>query len=259
MKRAILMLSIGDRPWARCAFETFERYAEKIGADAHLVTEDPPATEFDLGVFRATTSRPNKRAYALKSYIPWKFMSKGYDQVVMVDDSCSVHPYATSIFDEVPRGFIGYTRTSATHAELSFQVIRDFQQETGERPIEFNPKHYANSGVVVYDRLFMDAFDPQKILEAKLLLYAKYPHQTLLYYLVKNSEIPVRMMPKKFNGMPGMRLGKDQRRQLSSIEGIVDLEAVYITHYSGAYRNRRDLITQTSRWFLQLWDQCEAK
>ena len=255
IKRAIVMISIGDRPWADASFATFQRYAKKFDADAHLLKEDVPLSEFDLGEFRKTKSRPNKRAYALKSYIPWKFMAEGYDKVVLVDDSCSVHPYATSIFEEVPEGHIGYTRTNAIHAQISFDMIADFQSSNGEELIELNPKHYANSGVVVYDRKFMDAFDPKLIFEAKELLYNRYPHQTLLYYLVKKSKVPVKMIPKKFNSMPGIHLEKPVRATLDSIEGLLDLEKTFISHYPGSYKKREILIQKTSLEFLRMWDQ----
>lgn len=253
MKKAIVMISLGCRPWAATSFKTFEHYADKIGADAFLITEDVWFDKFDISDVSEDFGRKNKRAYALKAYIPWEFMEQGYDKVLIVDDSCSVHPYAGSIFDEVPDNFVGYAKTSIKHAEISFAMIKDFQNEVAEAPVEFDPLHYANTGVVVYDRKQMDAISPDKIFRARSLLYNKYPHQTLMYYLMKKGSVPIKVIPKKFNIIPGLGLDKNARRSLTSVSEYLDLDRIHIAHFTGAFRNREALIVETADIFLQHW------
>lgn len=255
MRKAIAMLSLGDRPWSKLSFYTFQMYADKVGADAIFINNDIYQEEFALGSFELTKKRVNKRAYALKSYIPWKLMQEGYDRVAMVDDSCSVHPYADSIFDQVPAGHIGYTKTSAQHAQISFDMIKKFQELNHEQAIMFNSDLYANSGVVVYDKQCMHAFSPDEIIRAKPLLYNDYPHQTLLYYLINRHDISVIMMPKKYNSMPAMNLNKEDRKNLDNVLPHLNLEKIWISHFSGAYRNRNRLINQTSEYFIELWNK----
>lgn len=253
MKKIILMLSIGDRPWAKSSFETFQRYADRYGADAKLITEDTYQDQLDLGTFELKRGRDNKRAYALKSFLPWLYMENGYDRVVMVDDSCSVHPFARSIFEEVPKGHIGWTGTSTKHARISFQEIAEFQEKKGEELIYFDEKKYANSGVVLYDIESKDAFSPDNIVAAKHLLYNRFPHQTLLYYLAVKGNAKIYRMPKEFNSMPAVFLDRAERNTMTSAKKYLDFQKQSITHFSGIYRSRNLLIEETSSYFLDLW------
>ena len=253
MNAAILMLSFGDRPWAKVAFETVKFYSKKIGAEAFLIENDVSDEEFSLGEFLETERRKNKRAYALKTYFAWKYLDAGFDRVAVIDDSCSIHPRTPPIFAAVPNGCIGYTLTSNVHAAKSFEMISDFQRSRGEKSITLDAGMYGNSGVVVYDRSMIDSFSPDRIIDARDLLYNDFPHQTLLYYLVMRAAVPVHILPKSYNRMPGMSLGKAERKNLLSVGNLLDREEFFITHYSGLYRNRDKLIVETSEKFIQAW------
>lgn len=252
----ILMLSVGDRPWKEKGFATFQCYAKKIGCDAILITEIPGMAEFPLPEMPDRPGRPNKRAYACKSYLPWKYISNGYDRVLMVDDSCAVSPSAPNIFELVPIGSVGYTGTSAAHAESSFQSIRKFQEKILEDYIDFDAKDYANSGVILYGRDALERMSLDEIIRSSDLLYAKYPHQTLLYYLLKRHKIPLYRMPKSFNTGPGIGVGEDGARKLEEFSTFLEANNVFISHVTGGFGSQRRVVAEhVADSFLRSWGE----
>ena len=253
-KRAIVMLSVGNRGWARKSSATFARYAAVVGADMHLITEFPSATEFPFPALPDSPGRKMKLAYACKAYFAWKFLEiEGYDRVAVVDDTCCVRAGAPDIFEAVPRGACGYTGTSGSHAELSFDVIKKFVKKHGLPDVDYETRLYMNSGVMVYDSSFKDALHKDKICEAADLLFAKYPNQTLTYYLLRRAEVPMTRISKSFNSIPAMRLPKDSRRAITDISPFVT-DATYIYHVTGAFKNRGAVVEQIADILLRTWD-----
>jgi len=252
-KNAVLMVSLGRRPWARNCFRTFQLYGAKIGADVYIISAFPSASEFPFPNLPDSPGRPNKKAYALKTYIAWKYIQNGYDRVCVVDDTCVAHPQAPSIFDKVPRGQVAYRSTKGAHAEKSFSVIREFQERRGEKFISFDHKIYGNSGVVVYDVDFIDAYSPEKIIHAADLFYARFPHQTALYYLTVKMGVTPHIIESRFNKLPGSVVGNDRRVYLKRLGGQ-ELRSAYFFHVTGAYRYRKKLLSNISRDLIAEWN-----
>ncbi|WP_439594421.1 hypothetical protein [Falsiroseomonas sp.] len=242
-KRAIVMLSVGERDWRGHAAATFERYAERCGARLHVETALPDFAEFPLPDLPDTSGRPNKRAYACKTFFAWKHLQAGYDRVLFVDDTCCVRLGTPDLFDLVPRGALGGVGSSKLHAQLSFDDITRFVARRGCAPIEMIHDEYMNSGVLVYDRSFMAAIAPKRVIDAKRLLMSKLPHQTLTYYLIKSRGIPFHVLPRIFNTVPAAKLDRPTRRSLDDIRPHLDHKA-FIYHLTGIYRQRGALVQQ---------------
>jgi len=137
---AIVMPSVGTRPWAdRCA-ETFSWYAAACGATLHVETTLPTFEEFPFPKLADRPGRKMKLAYACKAYFAWSYLTRhGYDRVAVVDDTCCVRAGSPDLFAVVPFGSCGYTRTSASHAQDSFQEIERFVEETNMPAVPFDP------------------------------------------------------------------------------------------------------------------------
>lgn len=251
-KNIIVVLSLGRRPWVDLAYETIRLYAGLHGLESDLIREDR-FEDFTPGPFRAGVGRHNKRAYALKSFIPWYYISQlGYDRVIMVDDTCVFSPHSDNIFSISPFNSICYTGTSKSHAEESFDFIRTYDPEFPSE--KFDPEHYGNSGLVVYSRPFIEAFSPDRIIAAQELLHARFPHQTLLYYLTKKSDIPVCVIPKTYNMIPlGSNRTSEDRRDWSVLPDFIRPEEHFVIHFSNAFRNRESLIKDAARVYLDAW------
>ncbi|MFW5642261.1 MAG: hypothetical protein ACOCY0_05800, partial [Roseicyclus sp.] len=122
-KRAIVVVSIGNRPWLDASLSTIRPYAETCGADLLVRRDLPDGALAKIRTMPAKPGRPNKAAYACKTYFAWEALSDGYDRVLMLDDTCCVAADAPDIFDATPRGHLGYTGTGVKHARKSFAAI----------------------------------------------------------------------------------------------------------------------------------------
>jgi len=253
-KRAIVMIAIGDRPWSTASARTFAHYAREVGADLHLVTEDPPPADFPLADLADRPGRRDKRAYAAKAFYAWKFLEPGaYDRVLVLDDSCLVRRGAGNLFELAPPGACGFTGTSASHAEQSFEVIRQYCTARDLALPILDPGCYMNTGVMLYDRAFREALSPDRICEAADLLFAPYPNQTLTYYLLQRAGVEMFRMPKSYNTIPAMKLGPAARSLLDDISGFVSRD-IQIYHLTSAFKNRGALVDQLAGILLKDWE-----
>lgn len=248
---AVVMVSIGRRPWVRSSAATFERYAEKYGLDLIRPTELPSFVEFPLPDLPDSPGRKNKAAYVCKQFFAWKALAD-YDRVAVVDDTCLVRPVAPSFFDVVPYGHCGYTHTDPKMAEESFGAIRQFIADNGEDEIRYDPALYMNSGVMVYDRTMRDALSPERIARCAPMLFSKFPDQAVVYYLLQRAKVPMHRMDKRMNTVPGLDLPSEDRRNM--VDPSPYFERAFIHHITGVYRNRRKVIEHLSRMCLAEWD-----
>lgn len=240
MRQAILMVSLGrDRPWKKVTSELFRKYAERCHADFHLLEEPPGPEELPMGVLPESPGRPNKLAYACKAYFVWKYLNQGYERVLVVDDTCCVRPLTNNIFEAVPEGMCGYVRTSSAHAKASFDQIGATFPDSG---IKFDQALYMNSGVMLYDRSARDALSPKEIVDAKRLLFAKHPHQTLTYYLLQKHGVRMFQLGRGFNHLIAVNeLPRGQRYALKDPRPYLS-PGIHIFHVTSPFKHRSLLI-----------------
>ena len=254
---AIVIPSFGKRPWVERCAETFSHYAAACGATLHVERDVPSASEFPFPKLSDKPGRKMKLAYACKAYLAWRYMEKaGYDRVAIVDDTCAVRAGTPNVFDAVPWGFCGYTRTSDSHAEESFATIRQFVQESGLPAVPFDSQRYMNSGFMVYDRTMVAALHPDKICACAPLLFAHFPNQTLTYYLLASAGVQQHELPKAYNTMPALSLPAEERKTLADIVPHIQ-PGVFIYHLSAFYGERRKLLRQLTDLFLAEWRALE--
>lgn len=242
-KKAVVMLSIGgNRSWAEYAINSFRRIGPKWGADVHLITEDK-AWDLDTSDLKRQPGRENKRAYALKTYYPWLFLTHhAYNKVLLVDDSCVVHPHSPNPFDEYYGSEIAVTRTASKHARESFSHLAGLAQEGRLDNVPQNTRVYGNTGVVLYDQSVASGITPSEVHKARDSLYSRFPHQTLFYYLHRKNALNVSLMNKRWNLVPGLSLEREERKGLADATQYADLKNFYIMHFTGMYKNRGALV-----------------
>jgi hypothetical protein len=248
-KRAIVVVSIGDRPWLEASLSTIRPYAGKCGADLVVKRDLPGAALATIESMPEKPGRPNKAAYACKTYFAWEVLSGGYDRVLMLDDTCCVAADAPDIFDATPREHMGYTGTGLRHAEKSFAAIERLVETEGMPSVPLDPRLYMNSAVLLYDKCHADSLRPDLIEASASLLYSMYPHQTLTYYLSRLGNFQVFRLPKSFNSMPALHLRRWRRRRLRDVRPYLE-HTEWIYHITGAYRHRERLIGQVADYML---------
>lgn len=250
-RRAIVMVSIGMRQWRDLSAESFAHYARMIGANFHLETRSPSRRDLPLPDMPDAPGRANKTAYASKAYFVFKYLSMGYDQVLVVDDTCIAAQSAPDIFRLVPPEHCGFKRTDRKSAAISFETIRAFQARRREEPIEFSAKEYMNSGFLVYDSSMRDAFSPEKIVDSSDLLFCKFPNQSLTYYLLKKANIKLFLIPEGFNVIPGGDLSSGGRKALRDVQPY--LGDIYVYHVTSHFAHRSKIIRQIYDHVAQEW------
>ena len=249
MTKAVVMISLGVRPWLAHTLTGAKAYAQRCGADFFLEDTEPSHEEFPLPYLPDSPGRPNKIAYAMKCYVPWKYLSQGYERVLVVDDTCCFNPGAKSLFDIVPSGTTGIRPTNKEHAERSYKFIRKKARKHAEiDAVEFDLDYYLKSSVVLYDKSAMPALAPDQVIPAAPLLFASHPHQTLLFFLFLKWRPPVSQYPGHFNKIPGFALSKQERFAIANIKPYLSSK-ISIYHITGGYRHREALIGQICDFF----------
>lgn len=238
-KRAIVVPSFGERPWVALTEANVRQYAEKIGADMHVVTDSRYLEALALN-FKEGSGRKNKRAYALKQYLPGVFLQE-YDRVVLMDDTCLIAKDCPDIFSACSSEVCGYTGTSRAHAEKSFNEIKNFINDRNLQHIEYDPERYMNSGVMVYGKKCLPALCPREIALASPLLQADYPHQTISYYLLNKFRIPMSKLDQRFN-CSMMLEESEYDRNMDELPSLI--KKAWIYHFTGFWKNRSSLIRQ---------------
>lgn len=254
---AIVMPSFGKRPWAQTSFKSFQDYANRHQMDAHLVTEDR-FEDLRIDEVDDTRGRKNKRAYALKSYLAWHFLTPseggpGYSKVLVVDDTCLVHPQAPSIFESHANATLTMTTTSKHHARRSHKHILRLAQKGYLPSVPLDPEPYGNTGVVLYDWSIRDVFSPSSLMRCQRLLEAAFPHQTTLYWLLQHHGIQLTTLEKSWNRTPAAQLSSEAKRALRSIrQSNVDLDRSRIMHVTSAFPHREELIRSIAKEYQRI-------
>jgi hypothetical protein len=259
--RAIVIVSIGARPWIEYSKACFERYGKMHNIDIFVESEYPTASEFPMPDLPDNPGRNNKLAYACKTFFAWKYLAcHGFEQVLIVDDSCCIRPSAPDPFKLVPLDCWGITRTSSHHAlDITFTAIKEFIGKTGAAEIEYVVSDYMNSGVILYGAETVAAIEPDKICACAELLFSRAPHQTLTYFLMKSGGVRSFHLPKAFNVIPTVgRLSPERRQRLKDVVPFLR-DDIFISHITGFHRHRDILIRQIAETYMKEFDSIQAE
>ena len=251
--KAIVMISVGLRPWRKYTSSTFKRYCVQHGFDFHLVLDEQELVGPRLTGTDEMKGRRNKHVYAGKAFLAWKYIKeKGYQRLAVVDDSCSIAPDCPDLFDMVPFGSLGGIRPPDYEAKESFDFI--VQHRDQAMLPEFDVKDYVRSGILIYSRDIEPVIAPSEIEKNADLLNSPLPHQTLTYYLCKSQKYSVFAMDKAFLCLPQPDRPHQQRRMMKKVH-VKQLYSGYIWAVSGVYRHRYLVVTDISFKLMYRWDK----
>lgn len=218
MKKAIFTLAIGDNPMYRAAVESFQRYADKVGAD--LITSEK--LHYTINVHRPKfVSSP---AWSEKLYI--SELLKEYDRVLYLDADIIVTPWAKDIFLEYPELDTVYMFNEGRHRDRGAQAEQiNPILGTVEWPKEDGLIVYYNSGMFLVSKE-TGLFDHAKVEELQAVCNeVKFYDQTYINYLIRRDNIKSVGVDASFNRM--QLLGHENYQQADFI------------HYSGrGYRQK---------------------
>lgn len=237
MKKAIFTLAIGDEnPMYQAALKTFQRYADRVGAD--LIVSQELHYPITLDDPRHTASP----AWTEKLYIGE--LLKDYERVLYLDADIIVTPHAENIFDIYPDMATLYLFNEGQYLERQLVIDKitsilgplDNWPRFNERPV------YYNVGCMLISNqcpLFEIATleDLQKVCN-----FIQYYEQTYFNYLIHRDGLKHQGISEKFNRMDV--LGK---------EGYLDASFI---HYAGRGYTNSTLKRETRfmRDFAKLFD-----
>lgn len=203
MKKAIFTLSIGnENPMYNAALLSFQKYADKIGADLIV------SREFHYPINIENPQHTASPAWTEKLYI--HELLKKYDRVLYVDADIIIHPKAKNIFDIYDNLETIYMFNEGEYLDRQ-PVIDKISGLMGnvtnwpfvnERPI------YYNLGCMLISKE-SKLFDIAQLTDLqKLCNHIKYYEQTYINYLIHRENIKHQNISSDFNRMDC--LGKNE-------------------------------------------------
>jgi hypothetical protein len=138
MKKAIITLTIGDKfNWlATLTHPTFKKYADKVGADFHII---------------------NKRVLPDKAYIPYEKVQlsqylDAYDRIIYIDTDALIFDNCPNLFEIVPYGWFGAFSEGNYLDRIAALKAAALQFGYNPELLRKYEKKYFNAGVMVFDK-----------------------------------------------------------------------------------------------------------
>jgi lipopolysaccharide biosynthesis glycosyltransferase len=198
MKKLVLSVSIGNRPFTKYTLKTIEEYAYKIKADYKLISEYKVPEEYnDIPI-----GRNGNTVYLVKLLVVQDYL-KIYDRIIFLDDSCIVNTDYPNLFDIVPYNFLGANNEGVLEWPTAATKTIDLFNRSN-LPKNILTKHdYINTGILVISKHHSELFSKNNILSlGKKKFFANaWPEQTYMNYVLSAFTIPVFYLPHHFNRM----------------------------------------------------------
>lgn len=210
LKTAIFTLAIGDEnPMYRAALLSFERYAEKVGADLIV------SKELHYPITITNPKHTASPAWTEKLYI--KELLKKYDRVLYLDADIIITPYADNIFEvynELDTIYL-FNEGQLLERQPVIDKISAIMGEIKDWPKENGRPVYYNLGCMLISRQ-CPLFDIASLSDLqKLCNHIKYYEQTYVNYLIQRDNLKNKSISSQFNRMDV--LGADNYKQASFI------------------------------------------
>jgi len=213
MKKAIFTLAIGDNPMYKAALNSFQIYADRVGAD--LIVSEELHYKIDI-------SKPKydaNPAWSEKLYIGE--LLKKYDRVLYLDADFIITPSARDIFEVYPDQDTVYMFNEGLYRDRT-PVINEICRQL--EPVEDWPQRdgkltYFNMGMLLVSKP-SPLFNLMKLSELQSLCNSiKFYEQTYTNYIIQKHKIKYVEADPYFNRM--------------DLLGITDYQKADFIHYAG--------------------------
>ncbi|MEW5755400.1 MAG: hypothetical protein AB1810_03790 [Pseudomonadota bacterium] len=244
MKKAIVVVSLGYRPFFFWSRPSLQAYAKNIGADFLVIDRLSLPESVMQSLARRKSRRPHLRAYVQKMFSLWETLGI-YDRVILLDDSCLALPSAPDLFAAVPEEAIGGFDESSKSDYISH--LRDNQFMTERRGVGAGV--YFNTGVLCVSTQHKELFSAATLVENIDLFESAYPDQAYLNALLRQRSIAVHRLPESWNFTP-IADYRDPRERDSFTLSQKEVECClrqHILHITGFFKRRHMLIP----WLVQ--------
>lgn len=201
-KKAVVTLALGVEyeAIAKLTHPSIKAYADKIGADFHVINERKYRLNVPVGYEKLQ----------LREYL------EKYHRIIFIDTDIIIRPDTPDLFKFVPEGWFGAFNEGEWMPER-FKSLDGCCKELGISAPNFKNQYY-NTGVLVFEQRHVDIFvDPPKFID-------HFYEQSYLNIMLARNLAKIRNLSTNFNRMSFMDALKATKDHY--------LES-YIVHYAG--------------------------
>lgn len=139
----MVTLCIGLKEMASLTHPIFQKYADKIGADFHVINQ----VKYNLGHI-------SYESFQMREFMDY------YDRFIYIDSDVLINPKSPDLFDIVSPSTIGAVYEDiGQRKKHRHQIMKDIQSRLG--PVNWNGR-YINNGIMVFDNIHKGLFDFDK-------------------------------------------------------------------------------------------------
>jgi len=151
MRTAIVVITLGERPWFGYALHWLNHFCDRFG--------------FDIIVYRQPLIE-NIRASSFQTFGRCQKLGIGhlfdqYDCIIQVDDTCLISPVSQNIVNLVPRDAIGCYVEGEDHKRYARYQLSHQAAYGRSTPLPLD--RFYNNGMAIYFRSHARLFDQQAI------------------------------------------------------------------------------------------------
>jgi hypothetical protein len=240
LRVAVVVVSVGDRPWWPIALSWLELYCRKNSYDL-VVIRQPLLT----GLQPSDFDRFQNFGRAQKLGIGRFFGI--YDRIIQMDDTCLVSPATPPLADIVPEEAIGCW--VAGPGNRNFNSYVEKHQTLYQRSTPLANETFYNSGVSVYSRRHAILFDEGTIPWDKIRADKWFTTQGYLSDRSEREGFALHDLGPAFN-LIGSRIAEDPSAQVDS---------VFIFHVTSVVRGRLDMARRIDQAFRERFPDALAE
>jgi len=217
MKKIIYTIVAGNAgEYAELCLPSIRRYADKVGADFHIITDDNMKPEYPTTHFLI---------YEAFNH----FVASDYDRMAYIDADVIINPITPDIFEELNEGF--WVRQGWEWGKVAGYLKQNFGTPKRTFP------RYFSSGIVVSGKDEINELN--KYLHAPWSIGPWGGDQGQLNHALTESTLPVNILPYRWHFTRGWARKSDAWKFGGDLMGAVreagctKLEEIYCMHYAG--------------------------
>lgn len=218
MKKCIVTISRGDRPWFNLSEESMIAYAK--ACDAEFIRGEE--LNIDLEPYKHIKFGRPTGLFLFERLPILSELLKKYDRVLWLDDTCVISKYCPNIFDTVPYGYVGAHNEGILNWVSAPKHFIKLLKDSGFK-LKVDISQYFNAGVLLVDKSHSFLFEKENLIKYGNFGYFSdsWVDQTYLNILTVANNAPVFHLPYLFNVMMVFSLTEEQKHYLSVLENKI--------------------------------------
>lgn len=234
MRAAMIVTSLGDRPWWPIAAKWMERYCRRWAYDL-VVVRQPLVPELSPQDFDRFQNYGRAQKLGIGAFFDI------YDRIIQIDDTCIISPVTPDLVRIVPEDTIGCWAAGRYFSAKGFSAYASYHADIYHRDIPLPKERFYNSGMTVYANKHAELFDKSSIPWDRIKADRERPQQGYLSHRCEEADFELHDLGPKFNFVGG------RIKRIADLSKIVD--DIMIFHVTSAIRDRVNIVKQIDTLF----------